>query len=139
MSLTDLAEAMSQLWTLSTGTEESGKEVSLMSKEGVTCYKCDKKGHKAFECKSKDDKENKEGKKFDGNCSTCGRKRHKAEMCFEDPKNADKVPDWYKKLKAKHEAKEGETSMTSNDTEVSLMVRDSGIPNSVSVLRDPNI
>src|SRR5688500_10535207 len=139
LALSDLCDAMNQLWrTMNSGNEESGKEVSLMSKEGVSCYKCGKKGHTQFECRASKGEEDKKGK-IDGSCTTCGRKGHKAERCVDDPKNADKIPDWYKNQKAKHEAKEGETAMTSSDAEVSLMARDSGIPNLVSVLRDPNI
>src|SRR5687767_9849933 len=93
LTMTDLAEAMNQLWrTMNTGTEETDKEVSLMSNKNVTCYKCGKKGHKAFACKSndngdskgKDEAKREEGKreKFKGKCSTCGKSGHKAENCF---------------------------------------------------------
>src|SRR5688572_13258889 len=93
LALSDLCDAMNQLWrTMNSGNEESGKEVSLMSKDGVTCCKCGKKGHKAFECRLSKGEDDKKGK-FDGNCTTCGRKGHKAERCFEDPKSANKVPE----------------------------------------------
>src|SRR5687767_9068436 len=145
LTMIDLAEAMNQLWrTMNTGTEETDKEVSLMSNKNITCYKCDKKGHKAFQCKSEgngDSKSKEEAKreKFKGKCSTCGQNGHKAENCFKDPKNAGKVPDWYKELIVKREAEKEETFMSINDTEVSLMIQDKRISNSMSVLRDPNI
>src|SRR5687767_4196423 len=130
LTMKDLAEAMNQLWrTMNSGTEEADKEVSLMSKEDVTCYKCGKKGHKAFQCKSKGGGKAKR-EKFKGNCTTCGKKGHKTENCFEDPKNRGKIPDWYKDLKSKKKAKKEKTSMSGNDAEVSLMLQDRGIPNS---------
>ena len=146
LALTDLAEAMNQLWrTMNTGNEENDKEMSLMSKEGVTCYKCGKKGHKAFQCGKMGDasEENKRGykgktAKYKGTCTTCNRRGHKAENCFQDPKNEGKVPDWYKELQNKKNKSKEETSMPSQDSELSLMAQDHGIPNSISVLQDPN-
>ena len=41
-------------------------------------------------------------------CPKCGRKAHKGgvDACWSDPKNADKAPEWYKKMIAKRKAKE---------------------------------
>ena len=41
-------------------------------------------------------------------CPKCGRKSHKGgvDACWSDPKNADKAPEWYKKMIAKRKAKE---------------------------------
>ena len=35
-------------------------------------------------------------KKFDGKCNLCGKHGHKAVVCWNDPKNADKRPTWWK-------------------------------------------
>ena len=99
LELQHLEEIMRIQWRVmyNTGTT-SGKEdseLSLISQDGPTCYRCKKKGHKAFECpdgKSQDGK-----KRFTGKCNTCGKKGHKAATCWGDPKNANKVPEWFKK------------------------------------------
>lgn len=36
------------------------------------------------------------GKFFKGNCHICGQKGHKSSECWENSKNAEKRPDWYK-------------------------------------------
>ena len=84
LTMIDLAEAMNQLWrTMNSGTEDRDKEMSLMSKDGVTCYKCGKKEHKTFECRTKCDE--KKGK-FDGKCSTSGERGTKLKTAFRIPR-----------------------------------------------------
>jgi hypothetical protein len=48
-------------------------------------------------------------KKFTGKCETCNKTGHKAEACWKDPKNADKVPGWLKKKNEKNAG--GETGL----------------------------
>ena len=38
-------------------------------------------------------------------CTTCNKKGHTSQNCFENPANKGKVPEWYKKLKNKHSEK----------------------------------
>ena len=44
---------------------------------------------------SHDSKKNNRTKKFNGTCNNCGKHGHKAVDCWNDPKNADKRPDWW--------------------------------------------
>jgi hypothetical protein len=51
-----------------------------------------------------------EKKRFNGKCNNCGKKFHKAKDCWEDPKNADKRPNWYKKADEVNAASKSEES-----------------------------
>jgi len=167
--MADLLEAMNQLWRTmynkSSGDDADSGEIGLFgagASDGIVCYRCGKKGHKAFKCKNPK-KEGGGGRgnggsnsKFGGKCGTCGKKGHKSTDCFDDPKNADKVPEWYKKKKKGS----GEAAMMSGDIEVLLscvdcstvnvfdeakietMLKSSDameLPSNLSLLLDPNV
>ena len=58
-------------------------------------------------------------------------------MCFDDPKNADKVPTWYTRKRAKNV--KTETGMITPDYDVVLMAGDIGFLPSMKLLSDPNV
>ena len=87
-------------------------ELALLQAEGKkdkTCYRCHKKGHMAFECpEGKKGGEGNKNKNKNKKCNTCGKTGHLAADCWQDPKNADKVPEWLKKRQAKKKEKEAD-------------------------------
>src|SRR5687767_10227664 len=104
----------------------------------IMCYKCGKTGHKAFQCASKG---NRHGTKrscsskkprFQGKCNLCGGQGHKAEKCFANPKDKDKVPEWYLKKKLKKEQKE--SALSSNNNDMVPMAYETGQMNSTELL-----
>ena len=142
LTMNHLEEAMTQLYRslYGSGSEEKGDEIGLSSVDssGVVCYRCKEKGHKAYECPKKNNgsKGGSSGKKFKGKCNSCGKQGHKAADCWSDPKNASKVPEWYKK-----KANNGEAGMLNTDTEVLLSQfnKQMEFPRSLAILMDPNV
>jgi hypothetical protein len=105
LTLEDLYDARSQLWkTLYRDDTEVGEgaEIGLTSTESqLTCYRCKKRGHKAFQCpdkqKSGGPNNKNRGNKFTGKCNRCGKQGHRQEDCWEDDRNANKRPKNYRK------------------------------------------
>ena len=63
--------------------------------------------------KCKKDKEEKSAEESEvQKCKICKRKGHTSENCYENPKNASKVPGWYKSNKAKAAAKQKEITFS---------------------------
>ena len=55
-------------------------------------------------------------KKFNGNCNLCGKANHMAKDCWDNPKNADSRPSWYKpKTKNEHGEIAATTSNNNNN------------------------
>jgi len=144
LQMSDLSDAMNQLWRTMYGkSDDSSKdtEIGLFNGSGdIVCYRCKKKGHKAFQCpdKNKDKKAGGGQGKFTGKCKTCGKSGYRAADCFDDPKNADKVPSWYKKKKDDGVQNHNETGM--NSVEVLLQsVDEIEFPKTMKLLFDPNV
>jgi hypothetical protein len=80
-----------------------GEEIGLASTESqITCYRCKKRGYKAFQCPDKPKggghTNNKyKGKKLTGKCNRCGKQGHRQEDCWDDDRNANKRLKNYKK------------------------------------------
>lgn len=138
LSIDDLEGATNQLWRTLYGSfgDKSNKEMILSSNEKCgRCYKCEKSGHKTFEeCR------NRSKPKFNGKCNSCGATGHRAADCFKDPKNAGKIPEWYKKRADKMSSK-GKTSLTSQNTEqeMVLMSYEIGFPRTLEILQNLNV
>ena len=86
VTIEDLEESMNQYWrqVMCKGdgeSEEDEDELNLSAFTGI-CFKCDKKGHKAFNC----DKHGREYRK----CYHCGKPGHLAYDCWEKEENKDK-------------------------------------------------
>ena len=59
------------------------------------------------------------GKKFKGDCRICGKKGHKANDCWDNNKNKDKRPSWYKSPDQRKKAAETANAATNNSTNTS--------------------
>ena len=79
-----------------------------------TCNSCKKKGHKEADCRKKNaDLKNvtastggsgwRTNTHTNKTCNLCGKKGHIEKDCWKNPKNKDKVPDWFKKKKTTSE------------------------------------
>jgi len=78
LKLGDLEEVMNQHWQQTVNGHQgsangSGKEVALSAFAG-TCFNCNKKGHKASDCRAKGGAG--KGGKFSGKCNNCGKVGH---------------------------------------------------------------
>ena len=110
--LDSLEDCMTDYWRQAhNGNEEEeswSKEVSLF---GGNCYGCGKKGHEANACPDWDDNDgnlknnsgNNNNRKNQDNqnqtCGNCGGKGHWTQACWEDKKNASKLPkNWQSQL-----------------------------------------
>eukprot|EP00957_Ditylum_brightwellii_P126859 9670410-Ditylum_brightwellii.AAC.1 len=113
--------------------------VTVVSK--IKCYSCGKKGHKAFQCK--EPKKRKKGKKMSNKkCNRCGNKGHDKDNCWDDPKNADKVPAWYRQKKEAVKTKiNAETGLFCGKAEVLSMANDEAIHflQMLELLLDPDV
>ena len=134
LKLQDLEEAMSQYWRQSGNsmrkTNEDDYEVGLSAFKGK-CYKCQKFGHKASDCKTKI--------KFKGNCSNCGKQGHKAVDCWEKEENKDKRPKGFKPQREKAAAA---TDSGDTDSRVEFLLYGSpelSFPDVQELLDDPNV
>ena len=71
-------------------------EVGLINQDASNkvCYRCKEKGHMAYQYPKRNNK-----KKSNKNvtCNNCGKIGHAADNCWKDPKNASKLPEWYRK------------------------------------------
>ena len=93
LTMRDYERAMRDHYRLHYGDETSPvQNIGLIS-----CYRCGKEGHKGYQCTAKASEKQGGGGKFKGKCNTCGKVGHKAANCWNDPKNASKVPEWMKK------------------------------------------
>ena len=113
-TLEDLEEALVALWRsmggkASTAGKDLSAELGLAGLDGITCYFCKEKGHKANNCPKKSGGKTKA--KFEGNCNLCGRKGHMKADCFEDEKNADKRPKNWKSKMANDGRSETQTAL----------------------------
>jgi Zinc knuckle len=103
-TLDDLEELLHQQWRALYGTkddkavknsedddddDDANDEVVLFA---GTCFKCNKKGHRAADFQSgEQDMEVQKGS-FKGSCFKCGKNGHRATDCWDDEKNASKRP-----------------------------------------------
>ena len=134
LKLQDLEEAMSQYWRQSRNsmrkTNEEDYEVGLSSLNGK-CYKCQKFGHKASNCKMKI--------KFKGNCNNCGKQGHKAVDCWEKEENKDKC---LKGFKPQREKAAAATDSRDSRSQVEFLLYGSpelSIPDVQELLDVPNV
>ena len=148
IELADLQEAMTQHFRAVTchagqsGHKEkknSGREVAFAAASGVKCYNCQEFGHVARNCPKKNNKGGKNGKKPTNNlhCTRCGKDGHDDSKCWDNPNNKN-VPQWYKDKKNRGEISAATSSNTSG-FEVLFAATAQAFPNSMDLLRDPNI
>ena len=100
LKLEDLESAMNQHWHqigTSNKANEKSNEILLVAVNGIICFKCGKKGHKASMCPENNKGSAKEGSNKQGTrqkekkkCYRCGKVRHIATNCWEDKKNTSK-------------------------------------------------
>jgi len=96
LTVNDLEECMDERWKIKKmkngGDMNDDEEVALSGFSGK-CFKCGKLGHKASDCKKKNQSQSQQkSKKFDGSCNNCGKYGHKAVDCWLDERNKDKRP-----------------------------------------------
>ena len=103
ISMEELSQTLvAHYWVLQFNwTKKSkGKEFSVFAGETRLCNYCKKKGHIVKDCPRL-----KKKKESDLLCTICNKQGHLAVNCSEKPANKGKVPEWYKKLKAKQAEK----------------------------------
>jgi hypothetical protein len=156
--LEDLYDAMSQLRrTLYRDDTETGEgeEIGLASTDShVTCYRCKKRGHKAYQCPDKpkggghtnNNTNNKsKRKKFTGKCNRCGKQGHRQEDCWEDDRNANKRSKNYRKSSGPSEVDNVEVVLSGlyrdQDQDVAAMIEHQTMefPQEFDMLFDPNV
>jgi len=107
LTVDDLEECMDERWKIKKmkngGDMNDDEEVALSGFSGK-CFKCGKLGHKASDCKKKNQSQSQQkSKKFDGSCNNCGKYGHKAVNCWLDERNKDKRPRGFR-LKSEQES-----------------------------------
>jgi hypothetical protein len=156
--LEDLYDAMSQVWrTLYRDDVEAGEgeEIGLASTDShITCCRCKKRGHKAYQCPEKpksggntiNNTNNKgKGKKFQGKCNRCGKQGHRQEDFWEDDKNANKGTKKNKKSSGPSEVSNVEVFLCGlcqdqDKDEVALIEHQTmEFPQEFDMLFDPNV
>ena len=147
LTMKDLEEAMNTQFRIRYGDtekdDEGESELALSAFSG-TCYKCNKKGHKANNCLEKK-QSGQSGGKFKGKCNGCGKTGHRYADCWENPKNADKRPQWLKDKTNNNEqaavaADSSGGSGYNGGAEFLLMgMNEMEFNNSRSILEDPNV
>jgi len=140
LSLEDLEAAMNQVFrqenAVKQKAEDRASEIALATVGGDTrkCYNCQEIGHISKDCpkKKRANVSGNSGKK----CGRCG-KPHNTKDCWQDPKNEEKRPKWYKSAKA------GEVGAVSADEGtgkgIELMLAGISFPTTIKILEDPNI
>eukprot|EP00957_Ditylum_brightwellii_P174870 13315008-Ditylum_brightwellii.AAC.1 len=146
LSMKDQQLAMTQMYCTmygeKRGSSDEMPEVGLATTNGkIKCYNCSKKGHKAFQCKEPK-KKGKGKKKSNKKFNQCRNKGHDTDNCWDDPKNADNVPAWYKQKKEAGRTKnKEETGLFCGEVEVLLMANDDAMhfPGTLELLLNPAV
>jgi hypothetical protein len=137
-----------------TETDE-GEEIGLTSTDSqITCYRCKKRGHKAYQCPDKPkggghanyntNNKSKE-KKFTGKCNRCGKQGHRQEDCWEDDRNGNKRPKNYRKSSGPSEVNNVEVVLSGlckdqHQYEMAMIEHQTvEFPQDFDMLFDPNV
>lgn len=146
LALSDLEEVMTQQYRQVSGNnegEETDPEFSLAAFSELVCYRCHKKGHKANACPDKGktgaNNRNRGRGKFSGKCNTCGKEGHKAADCWEDDKNSERRPKWYKQ--GGGAGNETAASGLDAGSSIEYLLTGAGMtfPETVKMLMNPNV
>eukprot|EP00957_Ditylum_brightwellii_P095763 7296407-Ditylum_brightwellii.AAC.2 len=141
-----LNKAMSQVYWTIYGSDKKNKEeneIGLITVDETVCYNCNKKGHTSFQCLLKRSKGQGGGGRR-GNCVLCGKENHTTKDYFKDPKNASKVPSWWRKCGKGNGSNNGgkgndETRMYCQEVEMVLAAPKIQFPCTVKLLEDLNV
>ena len=148
-TLEDLKSAINQHWRQIGRNNEAEKsnKISLAVVNGIICFKCGKKGHKASVCpennKSENAGSNKQGQgsknKEKRKCYWCGKVGHIAPNCWEDEKNASKRLANWKLVNEKRSETVAAVVNSGNKVEYLLCGMDMCFLTSTELLNDPNV